>query len=94
MVKLLRDRFKANGFCDKRMEDAVNYVIDNYTGFDKLPTIADFIRYDKKVKIYTHGEVTENNLWGTVEAIDVGLDKPRWAKKEDVEKYGIKKWGS
>ncbi|MDH7604728.1 MAG: hypothetical protein QHH13_07510 [Melioribacter sp.] len=57
MLELLKERFKANNFCDQRIIDAVNYVIDNYTGYDKLPSIADFIRYDKKVKTYTYSEL-------------------------------------
>ena len=61
MLELLKERFKANNFCDQRIIDSVNYVIDNYSGFDKLPSIADFIRYDKKVKTYTISELREKH---------------------------------
>ncbi|MBK8947182.1 MAG: hypothetical protein IPM32_18230 [Ignavibacteriae bacterium] len=91
-INLLRERFKANNFSDERMIDSVNYVIDNYTGFDKLPQVADFIKYDRKVRVYSHAEVTQYNLWRNVEAIDIGLSNPRWIKKEDFEKYKFKKW--
>lgn len=57
MIDLLRERFKANGFTDQRMKDAVAFVIDSYTGFDKLPAIGDFIKFDKKVKVFTLSEL-------------------------------------
>jgi hypothetical protein len=74
------------------MIDSVNHVIDNYTGYDKLPAIADFIKFDRKVKIYTHAEVTVNNLWDSVVTINVGLPKPRWIKTEDYNRFNFKKW--
>lgn len=92
MLDELKEAFIDNNFTDERVKHAVNHVRDSYEGWDKLPNIANFVQYDKKVKIYTHGEVTQNNLWGSVEAVDVGTDKPKWALKEDVEKYGLKKW--
>ena len=42
---ILQDRLKDNKFCDERLKDAVNYVIDNCSYPN--PQIADFIRYDK-----------------------------------------------
>lgn len=49
------DRLKANGFNDDRLRDAVNYVID--TCLYPIPTIANFIRFDKGYKIYTYEEM-------------------------------------
>lgn len=90
--EVLKDRFVENHFCDERVIDSVNYVIDTYEGWDKLPNIANFIGYDRKVKLYTYKEVCENYSWDDLGAVDVGLDKPRWAKKEDIERYKLNKW--
>ena len=53
---ILKDRFKANGFSDERLKASIDNVIDNYEGWDKLPNIANFIQFDKKVKLYTYTE--------------------------------------
>lgn len=44
-LEILKDRFKANGFTDARINNAVQGVIDtcNYS----TPTIASFIQFDK-----------------------------------------------
>src|SRR6056297_3560852 len=44
------DRIRDNGFTDKRLKDAVNYVIDNCQYPE--PTIAQFISFDKTVKLF------------------------------------------
>lgn len=103
MINLLRERFKANGFNDERLRDAVNYVIDNYRGYDKLPSIADFISYDKKVRIYTRSELLEKHkdayyygakydpIANEYELINYN-GKPRYVRKEDFIKHKLKKW--
>lgn len=53
---LLSERLIANGFTDARVTDAVNSVIDNFE-YKEL-NISDVIKFDKKVKIYTHSEAT------------------------------------
>lgn len=88
---LLKDRFKALGHSDQKALDAVYSVIDTYEGWDKLPNIANFIQYDKKIKIYTYKEVCEMGFVG-MKAVDIGMDSPRWAKEEDAEKYKLKTW--
>jgi predicted adenine nucleotide alpha hydrolase (AANH) superfamily ATPase len=45
---------KANGFTKQRMQDAVNYLVDNFRY--KQINIADVITYDKRVRLYTHQE--------------------------------------
>ncbi|WP_158522867.1 hypothetical protein [Geofilum rhodophaeum] len=50
--QILIERFKAKGFCDTRMIDAVNNVIDNCPY--PTPTLANFLSYDKNVKLYTY----------------------------------------
>ncbi len=59
MFNLLKDRFKENNFTDERLKDSVSHVIDTYQGWDKLPNIANFIQFDKKIKIYTNQELLE-----------------------------------
>lgn len=53
---ILSERLIANGFTDSRVTDAVNNVIDNFE-YKEL-NISDVIKFDKKVKIYTHSEAT------------------------------------
>ena len=59
---LLTERLIANGFTDERIEDAVNHLIDNFA-YKEL-NIADVVRFDKRVKLYSYQEaaslVTQN----------------------------------
>jgi len=55
--ELLCDRLFANGFTEKRVEDAINHVIDNFVYKDL--NIADVIGFDKKVKLYTYPELVD-----------------------------------
>jgi hypothetical protein len=57
MLEELKNAFADNGFTDERMKDAVNHVRDTYEGWDKLPNIANFIQYDKKIKIYDENDI-------------------------------------
>lgn len=95
--RLIIDRMVANGFTNRRATDAVHNVIDTYEGWDKCPNVANFIGFDKRVKVLTYRELNylhdEGKLaWDDYEAVDVGLDKSRWARKEDVQQYGLKRW--
>lgn len=87
---ILKERFKANNFNDERMLDSIAHVIDTYEGWDKMPNVANFIQYDKKAKIYTYTEVCENNLWQDVVSVDLGINEPRWVKKEYSKHF--KEW--
>jgi len=96
-TEILKDRFAENGFTDRRMMDAVNFVIDNYEGYGKIPNIANFIKYDKTALTYAQictahdkGEL----VFADYEPIDLGHDNPRFARREDVEKFNLKKWGT
>lgn len=53
---LLGERMKEKGFSDGRMMDAINHVIDNCRY--PTPTIAEFLSYDKVVKLYTYKEAS------------------------------------
>lgn len=102
MISLLRKRFKANGFNDQRMNDAIDHVIDHYTGFDKLPAIADFISYDRKIKHYSYEDLmskykdsyypgaTSDPINDDYIRIKVqGHSKPRFVLKDDQVKYNL-----
>jgi hypothetical protein len=52
---VLTERIIKNNFTEKRLNDAVGYLMDNFKY--QTPTIADIISFDKKVKIYSHNEV-------------------------------------
>lgn len=53
---ILSERIVKNGFSNERLQDAVNYVIDNF--HYKELNVSDIIKFDKKVKLYTYNEVT------------------------------------
>jgi len=53
--KILLDRIDANSFSNKRLENAVNYVIDRFQ-YKEL-NVADIISWDKKINIYTHQQI-------------------------------------
>lgn len=55
-ISILSERLVANGFTEQRIKDAVANVIDNFTY--KSPNIADVIKFDRKVKLYTYHEVS------------------------------------
>ena len=52
---LLLERMMANGFTKDRCADAVNHIIDNFAY--KQINIADVIKFDKKRKVYTYGQM-------------------------------------
>lgn len=91
--EVLKDRFKALGFTDERALDSVNNVIDTYEGWDKLPNIANFIQFDKKVRLYEYDELLKETNDFSAEAREKHFDKFVFVKslkkfvKKDYEKY-------
>lgn len=88
---VLAERLKANGFNDERLKESVGFLIDNFT-YPK-PSIANIIGFDKKVKLYSHNEVSKQ-----VTDLEASFDdfchyrkneKLFWIKKTDREKYNI-----
>jgi len=60
---ILTDRLKECNFNDKRLIDSVNNVIDNCKY--PIPTIADFISFDKLVKLYNYEAMCKKvSEWG------------------------------
>jgi hypothetical protein len=97
MLEELKNAFADNGFSDERMKDAVNHVRDTYEGWDKLPNIANFIQFDKKIKVLTYDELVILVNEKTAKMCDyipinTGLSKPRWVLKELQEKYKLELW--
>ena len=102
MMEEIKEAFVDNKFTDERMFDAIKYVRDTYEGWDKLPNIANFTSFDRKVKVYTYYELLElykdvspeirKESLNSYALIDVGLEKPKYAKKEEIEKFKLKKF--
>jgi hypothetical protein len=89
------DRIKANGFSDSRLNDAVTYVVDSCSY--PTPTIAQFISFDKKIKLYKYPEIVEMVEDGDLNAFDrykrielEGLPEAVWIHVNDIAKYKIK----
>ena len=53
---LLSERVVDNGFSSDRLNHAINYVLDNFQ-YKEL-NISDIIRFDRRVRLYTHNEVS------------------------------------
>jgi len=92
-TNLLAESLKRNGFTDQRLTDAVNYVIDNCPY--PSPSIAEFVKFDKSVKVYTYDEMLKLG-YGTEGFKKVRLnaeqEKPLWVTASDYDKYGLKKF--
>jgi hypothetical protein len=89
--QILIERFKAKGFCDARMIDAVNNVIDNCPY--PTPTLANFLSYDKSVKLYDYSQfcslVTQGYAkWENYDRIKVG-GVVFYVSKGDRARYNI-----
>ncbi len=88
-------------FSEERFRDAVNSLIKNCVYPE--PTIANIISYDRSVKVYTYRELMEkykdsyymgskqDPIFTEYERIDF-YGQERFARKEEVERYSLKKW--
>jgi len=96
-VQMLVEMMIDEGFTRQRAMDSVSHVIKTYQGWDKNPNIANFILYNKRIKAYTYQEICTAHdkgemVFADYEPIDLGHDNPRFARREDVEKFNLKKW--
>lgn len=84
-------RLKDKGFCDDRLRDAVNHVIDNCRY--PQPSIADFVNYDKTIKFKTWFEMTRDNDWDTYFPVKFP-DRPKtvWIHANDIAQYKLEKY--
>ena len=78
------DRLIEKGFCDERLQDAVNHVID--TCIYPVPTIANFLGYDDRTQLFAYHEMEKlvrefgGGVWKSYDKTKVG-DVLFWYKK-------------
>lgn len=63
---ILMERALEKGFTDNRLIDAINNVIDNCIYPE--PTLANFLSFDKRAKIYNYGQYCDAIAAGTQKA--------------------------
>lgn len=80
---LLAERIVANGFTDQRLRDAVSKVIDTF-GYKEI-NISDVIGFDRRVRLYTYGEMSDMICDGKAAAGDFEM------REFDGRKYWIKR---
>ena len=98
-VQMLVEMMIDEGFTRQRAMDSVYHVVKTYEGWDKNPNIANFIKFDKTTRIYTHSEIcTAHDKYelamSDYDPVDVGQKdgKVRFVRRDDVEKFNLKKW--
>jgi len=90
---VLTDRLRANAFNDERLRDAVAHVVD--TCIYPMPTIANFISFDKKIKLYTYNQycklIDEGESGVNYKPIKF-KDRPAmaWIHVNDIAQFNIK----
>lgn len=52
---VLAERIVANKFSNKRLQDAVNHILDNFQ-YKEL-NISDIVKFDKRAKLYSYNDV-------------------------------------
>lgn len=94
---LLLERFQEVGASDERMRAAVKFVIDNCEY--PTPTIANFMSYDRKVKLYNYHQMADKCANGepafeTHKGVRITENQPKkmWASIQDVERYNLPLW--
>jgi hypothetical protein len=92
--EIFKERIKANNFTDERLMDAIENVID--TCVYPTPTIAQFISWDKKVKVFKYPDILkmldeDPNAFDRYKRIELeGLPEAVWIHINDIAKYKIK----
>ena len=91
---VLLEMVKEEGFTDGRFRDAVHHVIK--TCIYPTPTIAQFISFDRRIKIYTYSEYCKLCDQGDGKNYQpvalAGNIKPVWAHINDINQYNLKIW--
>lgn len=54
-ISVLSERVEANAMTEKRLKDAIGYVIDTFK-YQK-PNISDIIGFDRRIKLYSYNDV-------------------------------------
>ena len=84
---ILSERVKENSFTDNRLRDAVNNLIDNYKY--PVPTIADVVGYDKRVKFYTYQDVCDKVSQGMPFEHYKRTKRGQYLSVYDIEMYHL-----
>ena len=83
-----------NNFNDARLRDAVEHVI--CTCQYPQPTIANFISFDRRIKIYSYSEYCKLCDQGEGKNYQpvalTGNIKPVWVHINDINQYNLKLW--
>ena len=80
---MLSERVRANKFTTKRLNDAINHLIDNFN-YKEL-NIADIVKFDRKVKLYSYNDVSKMVSKGEASFTDFAI------KEIDGTHYRVKK---
>ncbi len=85
---------KENNFTDTRLVDAVKHVI--CTCQYPQPTIANFISFDRRIKVYTYSEycklADEGDGKNYQPVALTGNIKPVWVHINDINQYNLQLW--
>lgn len=87
------ERIVDNNFCDERLKDAVNFVIDHC--IYPTPTVANFISFDRTLKFKTYAEMckealTSDSVWNQWLPLKFpDLPAIIWAHENDIVKYKL-----
>lgn len=91
---VLAERITDNTFTDDRLTDAVKNVID--TCVYPQPTIAQFISFDKRIKILTYEDMIRKTdevgdwIWKHYKPIQLPDRETKcWIHIDDIKKYNI-----
>lgn len=98
-IALLLEMMIDEVFTVDRANDAVKHVIKSHTAWGCEPPIGAFLQYDRKVKLYSHGEIGGFNQpdWKDVDMVRIeGISACKsakgqifWAKKSDIARHNI-----
>jgi hypothetical protein len=92
--EIFQEMIKSEGFTDERLFDAVDNVIK--TCLYPKPTIAQFISWDKRIKVYKYPDIVkmvddDPKAFERYKRIEMeGLPEAVWIHVNDIAKYGIK----
>ena len=78
---LLAERVRANKFTTKRLNDAINHLIDNFN-YKEL-NIADIIKFDKRAKLYSYNDVCKMVSKGEATFSDFAVNR-------EIEKHSYR----
>jgi len=92
--EIFSERILDSGFTDDRLNDSVNNVID--TCVYPVPTLAQFLSFDKRVKVFKYYDIVKMVDDGDLKAFDrykrvvmEGLPEAVWIHVNDIAKYKI-----